>query len=247
MKEQYLQKLSNHFLKKIAIDIEVDKEVDNFNELSKNELISEIMKRFTIYKDYKKKEKYTIKEQLGSTGKEGKTYLVVDKKGNEYAMKQFNPNKSSNNIKKEVEFGKLASKYGISPKIIDVNYSQKYIIMEKLDRTFFDVYKEKKGIISNDLQHNIVKVVNLLDKIGIFHGDPNPANFMIKNGRVYIIDFGFSKKINEDLIKQYGKNPNNTFMILGLLLKLKETFGDIPKNEILLKEISDRQKGVFQL
>ena len=119
--------------------------------------------------------------------------------------------------------------------------------MEKLDRTFFDVYKEKKGIISNDLQNNIVKIVNLLDRIGIFHGDPNPANFMIKNDKVYIIDFGFSKKINEDLIKQYGKNPNNTFMILGLLLKLKETFGNIPKNEILLKEIPHRQKDVFQL
>ena len=162
-------------------------------------------------------------------------------------MKQFNPNKSSNNIKKEVEFGKIASKYGISPKIIDVNYSQKYIIMEKLDRTFFDVYKEKKGIIGNDLQNNIIKIVNLLDRIGIFHGDPNPANFMIKNNRVYIIDFGFSKKINEELIKQYGKNPNHTFMILGLLLKLKETFGNIPKNDILLKEIPDKQKGVFQL
>ena len=38
---------------------------------------------------------------------------------------------------------------------------------------------------------------------------------------------------------------NNTFMILGLLLKLKETFGNIPKNEILLKEIPDKQKEIF--
>jgi len=32
---------------------------------------------------------YTIIKQIGNEGKEGKTFLVKDRKGNEYAMKTF--------------------------------------------------------------------------------------------------------------------------------------------------------------
>ena len=58
-----------------------------------------------------------------------------------------------------------------------------------------------------------------LDKINIFHGDPNPANFMIKDGKLYIIDYGFAKIIDKKLYKKLRTNtPNNKFMILGFII-----------------------------
>ena len=46
---------------------------------------------------------------------------------------------------------------------------------------------------------------------------------MLKNKKIYVIDFGFAKEINNRLIKKLGTDtPNIKIMTLGLILKLKE-------------------------
>ena len=53
--------------------------------------------------------------RLGEKGRDGLTFLT--KKGDdEYALKTFKKNRSTDKLKKEFEFLKLASEYGISPK-----------------------------------------------------------------------------------------------------------------------------------
>ena len=171
--------------------------------------------------------KYTIIKQLGSPGKEGTTFLVRNRKGDEYAMKIFSKQKSVNTLLREAEHQKQVAKHGLAPEIKDINQEHKYIVMEKLDKNLFDVVKKNNGEIPETLQKKIVNIIKKLDNTGVFHGDPNPANFMTKGSTMYIIDFGFAKPIDDKLVKKYETNsPNIKFMILGLMLKLKEIYRD---------------------
>ena len=98
--------------------------------------------------------------------------------------------------------------------------------MDKLNKNLFDVLKENKGHLSDYLQTEIIRIIMTLDNIKIFHGDPNPLNFMLdSNDKLYIIDYGFGKKIDDKLVKKHGThNINMKFMILGLVLKLRDIF-----------------------
>jgi len=54
---------------------------------------------------------------------------------------------------------------------------------------------------------------------------------MMKGNNMYMIDFGFARKIDDKLIRKYETNqPNQKFMILGLILKLKEIYQDYNPN-----------------
>ncbi len=65
---------------------------------------------------------YIKLSQLGKPGKEGTVYLVVDSgTGRKYAMKTFRKTKSGKTLEKEAFYQYLASKQGISPRIIEYN------------------------------------------------------------------------------------------------------------------------------
>lgn len=160
-------------------------------------------------------------KQIGNTGSEGITYLL--KVGNhELAMKKFK-NKSKENIKKEALFQSIAHIKNISPQVFQINKDN--IVMEKMDKNLIEHLRETNGELSLELQQRIIDIIDILDDVGIFHNDPNPCNFMFKNNKLYIIDFGYSKLINDKLIKKYEtKNINKLFMILGFVLRIKELF-----------------------
>ena len=167
--------------------------------------------------------KYIKLKRLGEKGKEGITYLVKDKKGNEYAMKTFKKTKSSKNLKKEYDFLKLASEQGISPKVYDYNLVEKYIVMEKMDSHLYEYIDKHEGKVKIKDQKRIIEIFKKLDEINIFHNDPNICNYMLKNNIVYLIDYGLSKEITPKLIKNCNsKNPNTELMSIGFILKLKE-------------------------
>jgi len=167
---------------------------------------------------------FVLLEQLGNNGKEGRTFNIKVK-SKYYALKKFKKSKSKNNILKEARFQHTASLREISPKIYECNLDDKHIIMDKLDKNLFKVLKKNNGKLSIKYQKEIVRLINSLDNINIFHGDPNPANFMFKNSKLYIIDYGFAKIIDQKLCKKLQtKTPNKKFMILGFILKCKESF-----------------------
>ena len=91
--------------------------------------------------------KYTILGQLGSPGKEGTTFLVKNKRGDEYAMKMFPKQKSVNMLLKEAGFQKQVSRHGLAPCVKEVDEENKYIVMEKLDKNLFDIVKKNNGEI----------------------------------------------------------------------------------------------------
>lgn len=197
---------------------------------SKNEMIKDITHAFKEYEDYKKDklDKYTKCQQLGEKGKEGVTYLVKDKHSKEYAMKTFRKDKSSHTLKTEYSLQKKASKMGVTPRVYEYDTVSKYIVMDRMDSHLYDEIK-KKGYLTKRHQERILYIFDKLDQVGVFHGDANILNYMIKDNEVYIIDFGFSKEITPQLLKKLGTNrPNYHLMTIGLVLKLKEL--DMPES-----------------
>ena len=95
--------------------------------------------------------------------------------------------------------------------------------MEKLDKHLMDVINKQNGNITEEQQKQIIHIYKSLDLSEVFHGDSNILNYMFKKNKLYIIDFGMGKIIDEKLKKKLGtKTPNLTLMTLGFILKLKE-------------------------
>lgn len=244
MNKDDLKKIKYDDLKNIAkdMDIKIPK--------SKDELIDSMIKCFEEYEKYKKNkiDKYKKIKQLGEKGKEGVTYLVKTSKGKEYAMKTFKKNKSSSKLKKEAKLQEMASEQGISPKIIEIDTVSKYIVMERLDTHLLDVIKKQKRDITKSQQKQIISIFKGLDKAKVFHGDSNILNYMFKDKKLYIIDFGMSKEIDDKLIKKLGTDtPNLHLMNLGFILKLKELECLESSYSHLLTYVSNTEKEKFNL
>lgn len=159
--------------------------------------------------------------QLGVPGKEGTVFLVLDTNGNKYAMKTFRKRKSGKTLEKEAYYQYLASKRGISPRIIEYNQEEKYIVMDVLDKTLTELLKEQKGELTRDQQEQIINLYIHLDDIGVMINDGNPLNIMEKKGRLYFIDYGFAKFTDHKDFAKY-KHPNYQLMPLGLLMWMRD-------------------------
>lgn len=214
---------------------------------SKNDLINQISKAFIEYEKYKKCkiDRYERKYQLGERGKEGTTFLVTTKNGIEYAMKTFKKYKSSATLYKEAELQKIAAGMGVSPNVIDIDTVSKYIVMEKLDIHLVDLIKTQ-GYLTKDHQKQIISIYKKLDKAGVFHGDANLLNYMYKNKKIYIIDFGMAKEITSVLTRKLGTStPNLDIMTLGLALKLREFKYPRSSYDHIITYLSEEQRTQF--
>lgn len=209
--------------------------------VGKKDLISLIEKEIAQRK--KNLDKYEIKQQLGLKGKDGKTFLVVDKFGYEYAMKQFRKNKSTEGIIKEVQFQRRCSENHLSPKIIDVDIKNKFIVMEKMDYHLLEEINASGGLLSEKRQKELVTLLKEMDRICVFQGDANLLNYMIKNDRLFVIDFGLAKEIDARLQKTTGTvTPNLKLMLLAFVIKLKESNAKQESFSFLKKFLSDEDK-----
>jgi tRNA A-37 threonylcarbamoyl transferase component Bud32 len=131
-------------------------------------------------------------------------------------------NKSLGKISLEVELQRTAYKYKFTPEIYDVTYNQTEAIisMENLNEMCIaDKYGEDPKNISTEYWNQIRKILNtLLDEEGIEYIDITPYNFIEKENKIYIIDFGDAyyttkrKGINwflQDVLDGYdGWNPD---------------------------------------
>ena len=163
---------------------------------------------------------------LGVEGRDGKVYEVVYQ-GKRCALKQFKPEKSKKDIQKEAKFLELASSHGISPKVYCVDLTRKYIISELLHETLFDRLKHQNGKMSLPQQQQLIGILDKLDQIEVYHGDPSPLNFMFDSkDRLYAIDYGFAK---------LSKNKKKSDMLLGFILQMKNIGIDVDHEYSLLK------------
>lgn len=168
----------------------------------------------------------TKQNQLGEDGKEGKTYLA--KFGRKtVAVKTFKLSKSSAKIQREADFQQICAEVGVSPQVYETNQEKKYIVMDKLETLPAQTYKNKQ--MPDDLQYMICALMGRMDEVKVLHGDMNALNVMCSsNGRPYMIDFGFAKKISSKMVKKYSGHPNVKVSLWGLVRGFKRYKVGVP-------------------
>jgi predicted Ser/Thr protein kinase len=244
MSHYRLEKYNLTDLKKMALKMDLPA------RRSKTEMIKDISTAFSEYEEYKKDkvDKYVRHKQLGEKGKEGTTYLVTDHHNTEYAMKTFRKGKSSSTLHKEYSLQKKAAKAGVAPRVYDYDTVSKWILMEKMDKHLYEQIEEKKGVLQKKQQLRLLEIFHKLDESCVFHNDANISNYMIKDGEIYLIDYGFAKEITPKLKKKLGTDrPNGRLMLIGLILKLKEMNLPEKSYKYLLREINKEDKSRFNL
>ena len=94
-------------------------------------------------------------------------------------------------IRREVHLQRLASSMEVSPKIIHSDY-QTVIHMEDVSAMCIaDVYGDELSMIPDWIQEQIVEHLwTLYSCCQIQYVDITPYNFIERNGRVWVIDFG---------------------------------------------------------
>jgi len=102
--------------------------------------------------------------------------------------------RSQGKISLEVELQIVAYKYKFTPKIYDVSYQkdEAVISMENLNEMCIaDKYGEDPKNIPKEYWNQIRKILEtLLYEEGIEYIDITPYNFIEKENKIYIIDFG---------------------------------------------------------
>jgi len=166
---------------------------------------------------------FTYIRQLGVRGKDGRVFLARDDKGQHVAVKCFDSTKSTNEIRTEVELQMVASAAGIAPQIIEFDADARYVAMEPMKTTLYDLFCAQDGQLTSSQQQQVIDLCDRLDDAGVFHNDPNPLNFMFSQDDImYVIDYGMAKPINASTRRRYGRHPNRTYLPIGLGLKLRE-------------------------
>jgi tRNA A-37 threonylcarbamoyl transferase component Bud32 len=150
---------------------------------------------------------YTVINENIAVGKEG-SVSVVKVKDTVCILKQFKKKKSPARIQKEAQFQMAACEIGVSPQIFHVDLDKKQIFMQGLNGLLLDVAKTRVPpcLLSTEMK-SIENLMKSLDNIGVLHNDGNCRNVMIDGGRIYLIDYGFAKKITPSILKK-TQEPN---------------------------------------
>jgi serine/threonine protein kinase len=106
-------------------------------------------------------------------------------------------------IENEIELQKISAKHGFSPKIIDYTFDEMGCIinMENLNEMCLaDKYGDLPEHISKNIWRQIHDIVEYLyEQEGIEYIDITPYNFIEKDDKVYIIDFGHARYTNDNI------------------------------------------------
>ncbi|XP_078256364.1 dual specificity protein kinase Ttk [Rhinoraja longicauda] len=151
---------------------------------------------------------YSIIKLLG-TGGSSKVFQVLDQKKQLYAIKQVNlqdaDEQSIAGYKDEIEYLKRLQPH--SDKIIklfDYEITDNYIytVMECGNIDLNTLLRRKKVI--NPLERklywgNMLEAVHTIHQHGIIHSDLKPANFLMVEGMLKLIDFGIANEIQPDV------------------------------------------------
>lgn len=90
---------------------------------------------------------------------------------------------------------------------------------QALDCTLPELLARQDGVLSEQQQQEILNIYERLGSACVYHGDPNPLNFMADSkGRLYVIDFGMSKDtsvMSRADVSVYGATPSPRVRVFG--------------------------------
>lgn len=165
----------------------------------KSMILDRPFKKGTIIDD-----RYTIIDCLGM-GSYGITYLTYDRKKNiECVLKQMKPSrKKLDKVHLSFQYEKEILNYLNHPQIpkfgenITFN-GQQFFTMEYINgKTFEDlIFKENMVYEENDafrILRDVLEIVAYIHDHNIIHRDLRIPNIMVKEGLIYVIDFGLAR------------------------------------------------------
>lgn len=183
--------------------------------------------------------------------------LVKERIKKGYRIEKIDVNLRKNRTRKEAKLLSEARRCRVeTPKVISVDENNYKIIMDYLDgerlKEFFNkTSDENRKKVAEDLG----KSVGLLHKHGIIHGDLTTSNMILKDNKIFFIDFGlgnFSKRIEDQatdlsVLKEAFKSTH--FKHLNLLWNsfikgYKQTNDNFNKVLDNLKDIEKRGRYV---
>ena len=157
---------------------------------------------------------------LLDSGMFGKVYVTKHKYTNElFALKQDTTNDKlvlheskilktiSNhpNIPKFKWYGLINNLQSMVIELLDISLINKVTINKELNFKLFNKYK-----------FDILNVIHFIHSKGIIHRDIKPDNFMLKNERIYLIDFGLATRFNHsDGDITYHKPIKSGIQVIG--------------------------------
>lgn len=153
-------------------------------------------------------------------GRDGKIFELSRHR----VMKQYRFNKNAQSILREYNLHSKAAQHGLAPRLYGMRPDEEgrvCVVMERLDHTLMDEIR-KDNELTVEWQREMIRILSSLDQLGIFHGDVSPLNFMVKNGKLFVIDFGMSREIDLRCNKDFGQHPNLSVGLTTFVVKLRE-------------------------
>ena len=186
---------------------------------------------------------------------EDQQVLVKERIKKSYRISQIDEKLRKRRTKKEVRLMTEARKFGVfTPKIFAVDEANHKIIMEYVgDERVKELLNAADKKTVEKISFEIGRIVGKLHANGIFHGDLTTSNMLLKDGEIYLIDFGlgeFSKKIEDqgvdlNLLQEALKSTH--FKILqicwdSIIKGYKQEYKDANKVLEKIEEIEKRAR-----
>ncbi|NXF52781.1 TTK kinase, partial [Oceanites oceanicus] len=151
---------------------------------------------------------YTILKQIGSGGS-SKVFQVLNEKKQLYAVKYVNLEEADQQTIESYknEIAHLSKLQQHSDKIIrlygyEITDHHIYMVMECGNIDLNSWLKKKKNIDPLERKSywkNMLEAVHTIHEYGIIHSDLKPANFLIVDGMLKLIDFGIANQMQPDV------------------------------------------------
>ncbi|KAM5256952.1 dual specificity protein kinase TTK isoform 2-T2 [Ctenodactylus gundi] len=150
---------------------------------------------------------YSILKQIGSGGS-SKVYQVLNEKKHIYAIKYVNLEEADHqtieSYRNEIAYlNKLQQHSDKIIRLYDYEITEQYIymVMECGNIDLNSWLKKKKSISPWERKSywkNMLEAVHTIHQHGIVHSDLKPANFLIVDGMLKLIDFGIANQMQPD-------------------------------------------------
>jgi len=184
--------------------------------------------------------------------KDGQKILIKDRIKKNYRIQQIDEKIRKNRTSQEFKLLTEARRNGVlTPKILDVDKKSYKIIMEFIDGERIKELLNKSNMKTVErLCFEIGKLIGKLHAADIIHGDLTTSNMILKNKKIYFIDFGlgfFSKKIEDqgtDLRLLHEALKSTHYEIIDICWKniIKGYKTEHSKADLVLNRVSEIEK-----
>jgi tRNA A-37 threonylcarbamoyl transferase component Bud32 len=123
----------------------------------------------------------------------------------------YDENKTRKDAELEIELQNISASHGFSPKILNTTFDDDKCVIEMEDlgdECVFDNYGDDPAVVPEDIWNKIRHILNtLLEEEAIEYVDISPYNFIEKDGKMYVVDFGDAyysdEKIGDGYINEF--------------------------------------------